>query len=79
MDIFPGGGKKVNNVWHHFLKRLTKSGNVMDADLVVHGDAHDGGIAEAPDDLGLHGGGQELEACDEGRMRLLDAFQSLKV
>lgn len=50
----------------------------MDADLMVDGNADDGGIAEAAHGVGLFGRWQELEACDKRRVRLLNPLQLLK-
>ena len=47
------------------------------ADLVVDGDADNGGVAEPPDDVTLLAARKELEAGDEGRVGLGDALKAL--
>ena len=46
----------------------------MDANLVVHGDAHDGAIAESSHNVALFGARQELHSRDERSVGLLDPF-----
>ena len=47
--------------------------------LVVHTDADHAGLPEAPDHSGGLGGREELEAGDEGRVRVPDALHSGEV
>jgi hypothetical protein len=50
----------------------------MNADLVVDGDADNGGVGESSGGFRLLRGWQELQSGDERRMSFLDTFQFLK-
>ena len=50
----------------------------MNADLMIDGNADDGSVGEASDDVGLFRRRQELETGDERRMGFLDSLQFLK-
>ena len=59
-------------------KTLTQSWNVVDADLVVDGDADDGRVVAASDGIDVLARGQKFEAGDECGVSLLDPLQFLE-
>ena len=57
---------------------LTKSWNVMNADLMIHRNADDRSVAKSSNCVGFFRGRYKLETGDERRMSFLDSLQFLE-